>query len=783
MYNTNHKVGIMKAEYIRPIFIVLIVILALVPNVNAVGYMDGSNWTGIDNILDSSGYGFLKNSSYFGGYTYLIVNDSGTIKAYDTQGNLNYTGTNIDSILNNMSNGTHLKFGVGTFIISDSHTIALNNIILEGSGKDLTVLDYQNDSNSMLYFDGSNNIMIKDLTLKALNGQPVDRTRFNNSKYIHIENIKINGGGKNYANFAVHFKSDNKYIVLKNIYVMNTEDTGVRFRSMAPEGHPELTNSYVIIDGYYSLGNANVGTSTVGRGDGIDIYGLQNSSLNNIQILGNITSGAGIDGNGIGIYSNAKNLIISNVYIQKAGIGTTGHGIGIVRWKDTDPSDIQLDNIKIIDSGANGIQLFTKPLTDSVGTVNINYGTILNVNMNNINIENSTWSGIQFDGGNVTNINLNNVYINGSNTRGIGMSTDANFSMENLNIDNIVVNNSLTNNGIEFRNTTDALLTNAKIYNSYLTGFTTYGGRRIYLKNIIVNNTITNSGIRVIQYRNVSPSYITISDTNIQNTGVHGILLYGLEGTGLYNNADNNLSNIRIAGAVLEHSQKSGLSLEANVTKNLMVSDIYINDTNVGNTGSPVIFYDSSFENSTLSNSILEAPYIKDGSIASGIQHINVRGMSGYNHGNLATAPTPFGEGDSYYNTVTNSGYVYNGTAWNAYGSTSSYNSTYAIGGFSLSFSNGTSNISTGFVYQLPMLTAGTITQLTAYSIQSGSLNITVTNASTGQYKGSVTITNGTTGSSAGLDYSFNAGDLMNYTVISNTGIKQVTFSQKHIKG
>jgi len=36
----------------------------------------------------------------------------------------------------------------------------------------------------------------------------------------------------------------------------------------------------------------------------------------------------------------------------------------------------------------------------------------------------------------------------------------------------------------------------------------------------------------------------------------------------------------------------------------------------------------------------------------------------GYNHGNLATAPTPFGEGDEYYDTTDHRKYYYNGSAW-----------------------------------------------------------------------------------------------------------------------
>jgi len=44
----------------------------------------------------------------------------------------------------------------------------------------------------------------------------------------------------------------------------------------------------------------------------------------------------------------------------------------------------------------------------------------------------------------------------------------------------------------------------------------------------------------------------------------------------------------------------------------------------------------------------------------------NAIGESPFDFGNRASAPSPYGEGDSYYNTNDHKKYVYNGTAWNA---------------------------------------------------------------------------------------------------------------------
>ena len=57
----------MKTQTMSIVFVLIVGLLALVPNVSAVGYMDGANWTSIDNIWDSLGMSYLKNSSLLAG--------------------------------------------------------------------------------------------------------------------------------------------------------------------------------------------------------------------------------------------------------------------------------------------------------------------------------------------------------------------------------------------------------------------------------------------------------------------------------------------------------------------------------------------------------------------------------------------------------------------------------------------------------------------------------------------------------------------------------------------
>jgi len=114
---------------------------------------------------------------------------------------------------------------------------------------------------------------------------------------------------------------------------------------------------------------------------------------------------------------------------------------------------------------------------------------------------------------------------------------------------------------------------------------------------------------------------------------------------------------------------------------------------------------------------------------------------------------------------------------WNA-----TYNSSYAYGGFDILFSNGTNNISVGTKAHVQTKYAGTLTDLTARSVETGSINISAYNLTLGTYIGSVVITAGTDGSTTGLSYVFAKGDWLNLTVSSVTGIKQVTAAVQTVR-
>jgi len=174
----------------------------------------------------------------------------------------------------------------------------------------------------------------------------------------------------------------------------------------------------------------------------------------------------------------------------------------------------------------------------------------------------------------------------------------------------------------------------------------------------------------------------------------------------------------------------------------------------------PIATYSGNFPNSSLVNYLLTSAYSGDfpnNTVAGNLANWNAT----YNSTYAATTTTVDG----------------NLATWNA-----TYNATYADGGLPILFTNGSSALAAGWVYQLRTPQAGIITALYADSIETGSINITVSNATTGTGLGSVLITSSNAGSTTGLSAEFCSGCLYNYTIISNTGIKQVSFMQKHTK-
>ncbi len=163
--------------------------------------------------------------------------------------------------------------------------------------------------------------------------------------------------------------------------------------------------------------------------------------------------------------------------------------------------------------------------------------------------------------------------------------------------------------------------------------------------------------------------------------------------------------------------------------------------------------YSGDFPNSTLINYLLTSTYsgnFPNSTVAGNLANWNAT----YNSTYAGTTSTVDG----------------NLASWNA-----TYNSSYASGGFDVLFTNGSNVLAAGTKAHVKAKYAGTLTDLTAHSVETGSINISAYNLTLGTYIGSVVITAGTDGSTSGLSYVFAKGDWLNLTVSSVTDIKQVT--------
>lgn len=311
--------------------------------------------------------------------------------------------TNLQDAINN------LPPGGGEIILQPNYIYIVNTLILPtkdnisitGHGIDSTIIDFGSSTQGQLFFNGRNNIILRNLTLRSANGIAKDRLLFNNSNGITLDNIKIEGGGKFFSNWAVFFNTNNRNIVLNNITTINSQDTPVRFYSQSG-----LYNADIRITGYTNNGNS--GSYQYGNGDGLDLFGAQNVYIDNFHAK-NMT------GNGLGIYANAKNIVANNITVNNIGGNVNmhnGHGVGILRWSDMDPANIQLYNVNASQCWGHGIQLYNKlcaPCNNS------SIGNVKDVTITNYTADNIWWSGLAIESGNASNILLEGFKISNTN--------------------------------------------------------------------------------------------------------------------------------------------------------------------------------------------------------------------------------------------------------------------------------------------------------------------------------------------------------------------------------
>jgi len=184
----------MKTIHKMSIFVVLIAILASVPSVNATGYMDGSNWTGIDSIIDSYGVSYLKSNN---GMSNPATTDF-DVAGYNVTNATNISAKNIGGVIYadqyatiqdaiNASRGKPVFMPCGVYTVSQNVKVKSGQE-LYGAG-DCSIIALAN--NSLMGMWNNFGIVVNENTT-IVGTSP---TRHDTDIYLH--DFAIDGNGKN----------------------------------------------------------------------------------------------------------------------------------------------------------------------------------------------------------------------------------------------------------------------------------------------------------------------------------------------------------------------------------------------------------------------------------------------------------------------------------------------------------------------------------------------------------------------------------------------------------
>jgi len=138
-------------------------------------------------------------------------------------------------------------------------------------------------------------------------------------------------------------------------------------------------------------------------------------------------------------------------------------------------------------------------------------------------------------------------------------------------------------------------------------------------------------------------SYLDIKNNLIYTPAMHGIY------------SPDDLSNSNIIGNIIVNVNKADYPLSYDI------SSIYLNQENSGTSTNNSI-YDDIFVNSPNYNGLSINPNIIS-SQSVGQNYVT----NAIDHGYLASSPTTFGAGDTYYNSIKNTPCYYSGINWMSY--------------------------------------------------------------------------------------------------------------------
>ncbi len=184
--------------------------------------------------------------------------------------------------------------------------------------------------------------------------------------------------------------------------------------------------------------------------------------------------------------------------------------------------------------------------------------------------------------------------------------------------------------------------------------------------NVIVSgNKVLNSekgGILLSQH-----VYDCVVSNNICNNNENGIRLHASLTDGVYDFVtDGDTERNIVSNNICNDNDIDGILLSYDDTGNVTKRNIIMNNVCVFNDQVGINESSGQSKNTICGNHVVANDDSQINVSSSDSSACYNYGISPYDWGNKASAPTPFGEGDSYYNTTDHKKYVYDGTSWQA---------------------------------------------------------------------------------------------------------------------
>ncbi len=307
-------------------------------------------------------------------------------------------------------------------------------------------------------------------------------------------------------------------------------------------------------------------------------------------------------------------------------------------------------------------------VTDNSCIQGVGEATVINV----------TTSVDAFSCHNITDFKIRDMKINGNNTgiAGIDISSDVTqnivdgFAFENLHIvgftDGVRLDNSIVGcrffNVLSELNTGNGFDVDGSDHTFVSCESRTNGAEGWYLKGTAQTMISCIGAGNGINGLNVEAQDSTIVAGCFDRNDLHGVYLGGH-------------NNMMIGGHMYYNNKSTSFDYGCGIS--ISGDDIRIISPRVGRPpeGSDTNKHQFNiYVSLNASNVIIESPILQSGGAQDGnyqfdsnsVFMYNVIGENPFDWGNRESAPIPYGEGDSYFNTTDHKKYVYDGTSWQA---------------------------------------------------------------------------------------------------------------------